>query len=143
MSTCFYCEQGEKLNSLMIPVCDLSYAKVYLNRDQKHPGRCILQLNDHKTEYFQMSEAERIGFASDISILSQAIYEVYQPQKLNYATFGDLVPHLHIHMVPKYEGQLNWGGPFDDTLEKVLLSQDEYDAAVNAIREKIAQLQNS
>ena len=42
MNDCFYCENGEKLNSLMIEVCKLDYSTVYLNRDQKHKGRCIV-----------------------------------------------------------------------------------------------------
>ena len=52
MNDCFYCENGEKLNSLMIEVCKLDYSTVYLNRDQKHKGRCIVMFKDHKTEYF-------------------------------------------------------------------------------------------
>ena len=55
MSNCFYCENGEKLRSLMIEICELPYSKVYLNRDQKHKGRCIVMLKGHKTEYFQMT----------------------------------------------------------------------------------------
>ena len=56
MNDCFYCENGEKLNSLMIEVCKLDYSTVYLNRDQKHKGRCIVMFKDHKTEYFQLTE---------------------------------------------------------------------------------------
>ena len=44
MNDCFYCENGEKLNSLMIEVCKLDYSTVYLNRDQKHKGRCIVKM---------------------------------------------------------------------------------------------------
>ena len=37
MSECFYCEDGEKRKSLMIEICKLDYATVYLNRNQKYP----------------------------------------------------------------------------------------------------------
>ena len=59
MNTCFYCENGEKLRSLMIEICELPYSKVYLNRDQKHRGRCIVALKAHKTEYFQLTPEEK------------------------------------------------------------------------------------
>ena len=62
MNDCFYCENGEKLNSLMIEVCKLDYSTVYLNRDQKHKGRCIVMFKDHKTEYFQLTEEENRGY---------------------------------------------------------------------------------
>ncbi|SCI54991.1 Uncharacterised protein [uncultured Clostridium sp.] len=47
---CFYCENGEKLHSLMIPICELKYSNVFFNRDQKHKGRCIVEFKEHKTE---------------------------------------------------------------------------------------------
>lgn len=62
MSDCFYCENGEKLHSLMIEICELPYSKVYLNRDQKHKGRCIVAFKEHKTEYFQLTEKEIAGY---------------------------------------------------------------------------------
>ena len=137
MNSCFYCENGEKLRSLMIEICDLKYGKVYLNRDQKHKGRCIVALKEHRTEYFQMSEEENAGFFAEVSVVAKAIYEVFRPDKINYATFGDLVPHVHVHIVPKYKDGLNWGAPFDDTLPKQLLGDNDYDVIIQQLREKI------
>ena len=59
MSECFYCEDGEKRKSLMIEICKLNYSTIYLNRNQKYPGRCVVKLNEHKTEYFQMTKEQR------------------------------------------------------------------------------------
>lgn len=137
MSNCFYCENGEKLRSLMIEICELPYSKVYLNRDQKHKGRCIVMLKGHKTEYFQMTPEENAGYFAELAKVAKAIYDLYHPDKLNYATYGDGVPHVHVHVVPKYKDGLNWGSPFDDTLPKVLLSDEEYTEMVNALRTEI------
>ena len=137
MSNCFYCENGEKLRSLMIEICELPYSKVYLNRDQKHKGRCIVMLKGHKTEYFQMTPEENAGYFAELAKVAKAIYDLYHPDKLNYATYGDGVPHVHVHVVPKYKDGLNWGSPFDDTLPKVLLSDEEYTELVNALRTEI------
>ena len=67
MNDCFYCENGEKLRSLMLEICELSYSKVYLNRDQKHRGRYIVALKEHKTEYFQLDPAENAGYFAEVS----------------------------------------------------------------------------
>ena len=138
MSECFYCENGEKLRSLMIEICSLKFSTVYLNRDQKHKGRCIVALKDHKTEYFQMSREENAGFFAEVSMVARAIYELYKPDKLNYATYGDGVPHVHVHIVPKYRGGLNWGEPFDDSLPKQFLSEDEYSTMAKELGRAIA-----
>jgi len=141
MDSCFYCENGKKLRDLMIEICDFPYARVFLNRDQKHPGRCVVEFKEHKTEYFQLTEEERNGFFEAVAITAQAIDALYHPDKINYATFGDLVPHVHIHVVPKYSGGLQWGLPFDDTAPKVLLSDEEYADAVSKLAAKIGELQ--
>ncbi|MCI8399442.1 MAG: HIT family protein [Oscillibacter sp.] len=137
MNDCFYCENGEKLRSLMLEICELPYSKVYLNRDQKHRGRCIVALKEHKTEYFQLDPAENAGYFAEVSRVAKAIYDLYHPDKINYATYGDGVPHVHVHIVPKYRDGLNWGAPFDDTLPKVLLSDEEYGEMIAALREEI------
>ena len=137
MTACFYCENGEKLRSLMIEICELKYSKVYLNRDQKHPGRCIVALKGHKTEYFQMTPEENAGYFAEVSKVAKAIYDLYKPDKINYATFGDGVPHVHIHVVPKYKGGVSWGQPFSDSLPKVLLTDAEYDAMIADLRAKL------
>lgn len=134
MSSCFYCEQGEKLRSLMIEVASTPAATIYLNRDQKHPGRCIVALNSHKTEYFQMNDSERNAFFEAVARTAEAIDKVFHPNKINYATFGDLVPHVHVHLVPKYEGGLQWGSPFDDSVEKKLLTESEYAEMIDKLR---------
>ena len=140
MSDCFYCENGEKLRSLMILIKETQYSKIYLNRDQKHPGRCVVQLKDHKTEYFQLTKEEREGYFYDVAVTAKAIWEVYGPDKINYATFGDLVPHVHVHVVPKYEGGLDWGSPFDDSHPKGLLDDAGYEEAVEKLSAKLDEL---
>ncbi|MFI3256845.1 MAG: HIT family protein [Spirochaetales bacterium] len=137
MSDCFYCENGEKRKSLMIEICKLKYSTIYLNKDQKHLGRVVVMFNEHKTEYFQLTEEENAGYFAELSIVAKAIYNLYEPDKINYATFGDNVPHVHIHVVPKYKDGLNWGEPFDDTLDKHFLTDNQYDKIKSEILAEI------
>lgn len=134
MSDCFYCENGDKLHNLMIEICELPCSRVYLNRDQKHKGRCIVALKGHKTEYFQMSPEENAEYFAEISRVARAIWDLYHPDKINYATYGDGVPHVHVHIVPKYRGGLSWGEPFDDTLPKQFLQDEEYQSMAEELR---------
>ena len=85
-----------------------------------------------------MTPEENAGYFAEVSKVAKAIYDLYKPDKINYATFGDGVPHVHVHVVPKYKGGLNWGVPFDDTLPKQLLSEEEYAEAVEKLRAEIA-----
>lgn len=137
MGDCFYCEDGEKRRSLMVEICRLKYSTVYLNRNQKFPGRCVVKFQDHKTEYFQLTKEERDGFFEEVAAVAKAIWELYHPDKINYATFGDLVPHVHVHVVPKYQDGPDWGNPFDDTQGKVVLEEKEYQEKAEALKNEI------
>lgn len=137
MSECFYCEDGEKRKSLMIEICKLKYSTVYLNRNQKYLGRCVVKLNEHKTEYFQMNKEERDGYFTELAATAKAIYDLYHPDKINYATFGDLVPHVHVHVVPKYKEGPDWGSSFDDSKGKIELEEQEYKQMAAALKDKI------
>ena len=58
--------------------------------------------------------------------------------KINLGSFGDTNPHLHFHIVPKYEGGFEFGGSFAITNPKpVLLSEGEYQEMIAALREKL------
>ena len=139
MEPCFYCEENEKLKSIMIKIKDMRWSRVYLNRNQTHPGRCIVACKEHKTEYFQLTPEANAGFFAEVSLVAQAIVNVFKPGKINYATYGDLAPHAHIHLVPKYPDKPYWGGPFADE-PRTTLSNAEYDAMIDKLKAELERL---
>lgn len=132
--SCFYCENCEPLFSLMTEICTLKASRVFFFRDQKNPGRCVVVCRDHKTELFQLTPDQRADFTDDVALVAQTVYELYGAQKINYATYGDLVPHLHVHVVPKREDTVSWGGPFSDQLPKELLTSEQEQLAIKTLR---------
>lgn len=126
--SCFYCVRDERLTALMSPLAEFPWSRVYLFNDQKHPGRCVIALREHREELWQLSDAERSGFFAEVSLTSEAIARVCGADKMNYATYGDKVPHFHVHLVPKKKDGLQWGGPFTDTLPVQRLPAEEFKA---------------
>jgi diadenosine tetraphosphate (Ap4A) HIT family hydrolase len=139
---CNYCEKGENLNSVLLKIIELPYSTAYLLKNQQHRGRCIVAYKDHKTEYFHLNAEENTGFFADVSLTAQALYNLFHPSKINYATYGDLFPHVHVHVVPKYEGGTHWGMPFGEVPNK-FLSDSEYQELVNRIKAEIEKLQKT
>lgn len=135
MQDCYYCENGEALNRLMIHIMDIDNASVYLFRDQTHKGKCIVVYRtSHKTEWYQLSEEEQSQFIHGVSRTAKALEEVFHPDKINYATYGDKVSHLHVHVVPKYQDGPDWSGPFRDDRPAQLLPEEEYERRIKWIR---------
>ncbi|MGX8790518.1 HIT family protein [Oceanobacillus sp. M60] len=132
---CFYCTKNEELKDLMIEIKSLEVSTLYLNRDQTHTGRCILAFNQHKKEIYELTEQERKFFMEDISTSARALKNAFAPKKINYGIYGDLVSHLHMHIVPKYENGVNWGDAFvNSPKQKDFINNEAYQEIVSEIK---------
>jgi diadenosine tetraphosphate (Ap4A) HIT family hydrolase len=121
----------------MIEVCKLDISTLFLFKEQSYKGRCIVALNRHESEIFKLSKEETAMYINDVARAAKAIYQAFKPDKLNYGTFGDKMPHFHMHLVPKYEGQKDWGSMFEMNPGKLYLSDSEYQQMIEAIKSQL------
>ena len=112
-SNCGYCVGGEPLAKFGIKICDLEVSQLILFKEQSHPGRCIVAYKDHVSEIVDISEEDRNAFFADVNRAAKAIHAAFNPDKVNYGMYGDTGHHLHMHLVPKYKDEFEWGGTKD------------------------------
>lgn len=93
-------------------ILDLDVTRAYLYRDQSQKGRVILLFKDKKNNLSSISVLERNMFYSDISRVVKGLKEFFKPDAFNYASYEDVEERLHFHIVPKYQGDLEWMVPF-------------------------------
>lgn len=134
---CGYCMRGELLDKFGIFICELECSSLILFREQSKPGRCIVAYKDHVSEIVDISPEERNGFMADVARASRAIHAAFHPDKVNYGAYGDTGCHLHMHLVPKYNGGDEWGGTFSMNPDKVYLTDGEYAEMIRKIRENL------
>jgi diadenosine tetraphosphate (Ap4A) HIT family hydrolase len=123
---CLYCQRNDLQKSLMIEICDLSASTLFLFKEQSHPGRCVVAYKDHVNELFELSDADRNAFMTDVCNVAKAMQTAFSPKKINYGAYSDKLPHLHFHLVPKYEGEFEFGGIFEMNPQKTYLTENEY-----------------
>ncbi len=136
-SNCGYCMRGELLEKFGIFICELEVSSLILFKEQSKPGRCIVAYKDHVSEIVNISDEERNKFFADVNRAAKAIHAAFHPNKLNYGAYGDTGCHLHFHLVPKYEGQDEWGGVFQMNPGKVYLSDAEYAEMIEKIKAEL------
>lgn len=134
---CAYCMQGELVAKFGYPICKMDSGYLYLFKEQSHPGRVILAHNEHVSELIDLSDEDRNIFFADIARVSRALHKVFKPNKVNYGAYGDTGCHLHFHLVPKYENEYEWGGVFEMNPGKTLLTDEEYEAIAEKIRQAL------
>ncbi|MFJ3099452.1 methyltransferase domain-containing protein [Streptomyces hydrogenans] len=89
-------------------------ANAYLWRQGRVRGYCVLIYRGppHVTEPIDLSEADAAAYWRDTLALGRALSAFYEPLKINYSTLGNVLPHLHTHVLPRYEeGDPAPGGP--------------------------------
>ncbi len=70
--------------------------------DEDHPGTCRVILDRHVREATDLEPTERRRVMDVVFAVEQAIRDVLQPLKVNLASLGNLTPHLHWHVIPRF-----------------------------------------
>ncbi len=131
---CHYCERGEGMDKIGLEVATLPASTVFLFREQSHPGRLIVAYKEHGVELYELSDADRNAFFADVQRAAKALKTALNPDKINYGAYSDTLPHLHMHLVPKYKDQFEWGSVFAMNPEKKVSTDDECRALIEKIK---------
>lgn len=135
--TCPMCTRWETDADLRIAEFEHSY--LVLNRDQFFPGYCLLFSKDHVTELFHLAAPNRQRIMDDVCRVAAALFAVYRPTKMNYELLGNMVPHLHWHLIPRYSGDLLWPRPiWSEPHEEKVLAPAASRQVIARIRQALA-----
>jgi len=133
MTDCPMCRRWDEEKDLRI--IELQHSYVTLNRDQYFPGYTLLFTKDHVTELFHLDREVRSALMEEVSAVAEALYGVYTPAKINYELLGNMVPHIHWHIVPRFSAEQLWPRPiWAEPHEELFLSPDEYCQNIKTIR---------
>ena len=83
---------------------------LYLHENQTYLGRCYLwYVNDDPLDLFELNRSslkELFEITNDIkSVLSKC----FMPDMFNYASFNNIIRHLHFHIIPRYQSKVTFG----------------------------------
>ncbi len=67
-----------------------------------YPGFCRVIWETHVKEMTDLSEDERVSFMEVVFAVESVLREQLEPAKINLASLGNLVPHLHWHVIPRF-----------------------------------------
>lgn len=87
-------------------------SSLYLSRDQTYRGAAVLVYDlKHVVRIDQLSASEWSDFAAEIQMAQAAIFRAFNPDHVNVESLGNVVPHLHFHIIPRYKTDERWRGP--------------------------------
>ncbi|MEE4185585.1 MAG: HIT family protein [Gammaproteobacteria bacterium] len=136
---CRFCRPRADVADILVEVAPLSMSTLFVERIQTYRGHCVLVFDPrHATRIDELTAAEWAGMAADIRTAEIAVQTVFSPDHINVASIGQVVPHLHWHIVPRYVDDPRWGGPIWMTspaeMNEVYLTPAEYTRMAERIR---------
>lgn len=76
-----------------------------------YPGYCRAIWNAHVAEMTDLTESERAGFMRVLFTVEAELRERLRPDKINLASLGNVVPHLHWHVIPRFRDDPHFPNP--------------------------------
>jgi diadenosine tetraphosphate (Ap4A) HIT family hydrolase len=90
-------------------VARLERSTLCLLANQTYRGHCILVLGVHAVRIDQLPRADWLAYAGDLQRAVAAVMSITRADHVNVESLGNVVPHLHWHIVPRYKSDPRWG----------------------------------
>ena len=94
-----------------IVVTDLSLCRVLLANDCQYPWLILVPMRENITEIIDLSAEDQQLLWRESAFIAQLMRDCFQPNKLNIAALGNMVPQLHLHHVARYHTDIAWPKP--------------------------------
>jgi diadenosine tetraphosphate (Ap4A) HIT family hydrolase len=78
------------------------FCRVVLVDEAGYPGFCRVILAQHAREMTDLLPSDRIRLMDAVFATEMALRDTLAPDKINLASLGNAVPHLHWHVIPRY-----------------------------------------
>lgn len=137
-SECVFCLSAKNKPSLeTLRVYSTKYCQIILNKFPYNSGHLLVLPLAHVGNIFELGDEAYVDLHHCLKIAMQAVQSIYQPSGFNVgmnhgAAGGAGIPdHLHYHVVPRWNGDLNFFPLIAETKLVVETVEDSYKNFVN------------
>lgn len=117
------------------------WLRVVLVDDPDFPGFARVIWNDHVREMTDLDSSARNRLLETALAVERAQREVLKPAKINLASLGNVVPHLHWHVIPRFSDDSHFPQPIWGPRQRSVLDDAvaERRGRLDSLRRRIAE----
>ena len=119
------------------PVIELPLCEVRLMDDANHPWLVLVPRVAGITEIIDLDPAQRLQLSEEIDTTCRALRTLFNPDKLNVAALGNMVPQLHVHVIARYRSDIAWPRPVWGAGNARSYAPEELIERINALRKAL------
>ena len=110
---CLICERINMIKQGNNPyfVKELETGYVVIGDYQHFYGYTLFLCKQHVTELHNLSYEFKIKYLEEMSLVAEAVYTAFKPEKMNYELLGNWDTHVHWHLFPRVTGDTPIKGP--------------------------------
>jgi diadenosine tetraphosphate (Ap4A) HIT family hydrolase len=79
--------------------------------DAAYPGYCRVIWQAHVREMSDLAPIERAHLWGVLDVVERTLRAMLEPEKVNLASLGNQVPHLHWHVIPRWRDDPHFPDP--------------------------------
>lgn len=79
--------------------------------DPHYPGFCRVIWKAHVREMTDLAPAQRRTLMDVVFTVERVVRDLFSPDKINLASFGNMTPHLHWHVIPRWRDDRHFPEP--------------------------------
>jgi diadenosine tetraphosphate (Ap4A) HIT family hydrolase len=132
---------GKAENRFGFRVAELEVSNLMLARSQYARGYCLLTYREHATDLHLLPQGKFEAFNRDLVRAGTATARVFKADKMNYQLLGNLAPHLHRHVLPRYYGDAASGRPMNPDIGKRVQKRADYDYLIAELQAELGYTQ--
>ena len=85
--------------------------RIILAGEPDYPAFCRVIWKTHVKEMTDLAEADSSHLLRAVLVVEQVLREMLRPDKINLASLGNQVPHLHWHVIPRFMDDAHFPDP--------------------------------
>ncbi|HEU0305535.1 MAG TPA: HIT family protein [Lysobacter sp.] len=120
------------------PVAHFALSDLQLMDDANHPWLILVPRVEDAVEWVDLDDAQQAELTREISRSCRALQSVFEPNKLNVAALGNMVPQLHVHVIARFTDDIAWPRPVWGTATAQPYSPEELVRRIERLRAALA-----
>ncbi|NOT18246.1 MAG: HIT family protein [Sulfuriferula sp.] len=116
-----------------------AFCRVVLVDDATYPGFCRVIWHEHIKEMSDLNQTEQHRLMRTVFAVERAIIATLKPDKINLASLGNMTPHLHWHVIPRFKQDAHFPNPIWGTVMRESAPQHDNNLIASVLKATLAQ----
>ena len=94
-----------------VPVFQSAHWRVIRAEESSFPAYYRVVWRAHRSEWSDLSPTEQAALLAPVNTVERVLRECLAPTKINLASLGNVVPHLHWHVIARFDWDSHFPAP--------------------------------